>query len=72
MSTLRKSIQKLNPIIPTTKLHHFSFFRSIFAFLSTHPVGEVSLGMCKLDGLDKVSFRMLKLGKLDKLSYAKY
>ena len=38
MPTLQKINQKLNPMIPSTKLHHFSFFRAIFAFLATHPV----------------------------------
>ena len=38
MSTFGKHIQKLNQIIISTELHHFSFFRAIFAFLSTHPV----------------------------------
>ena len=38
MPTLQKINQKLNPMIPSTKLHHFSFFRAIFAFFTTHPV----------------------------------
>ena len=43
MSTFGKHIQKLNQIIISTELHHFSFFRAIFAFLSTHPVESHSV-----------------------------
>ena len=42
MSTFGKHIQKLNQIIISTELHHFSLFRAIFAFLSTHPVHFIS------------------------------
>ena len=43
MSTFGKHIQKLNQIIISTELHHFSFFRAIFAFLATHPVVVMTL-----------------------------
>ena len=49
MPTLQKINQKLNPMIPSTKLHHFSFFRAIFAFLATHPVPcDISFTECDI------------------------